>query len=188
MSPEPPTNSGISKRTKKIIFGIVITIFCIPILLVLAFFALWFFHPNVTLHRADAGFRKAKQTIDPEQLRAWALEEIAKNPTNDGIFPPKIPNAEIPSYMQKLYSQPVEDAVIWKFAGNTNFALLTLHSNSVEQLGQTNVTIFWGGPFFHWMFEIGPTNFVPSPDSYVTTAEWVPGIYYGRENTVDPIK
>ena len=185
---EVPTNSGISKKVKRIIWIIIITVVGFPILAFLSIWALISFDANRTLHKADAGFRKAKLTIDPEQLRAWALQEIAKNPTNDGIFPPKIPNSGIPSYMQKLYSQPVEDAVIWKFAGNTNFALLTLHSNSVEQLGQTNITIFWGGPFFHWMFEIGPTNFVPPSDSYVSTAEWVPGIYYARENTVDPIK
>jgi hypothetical protein len=112
------------------------------------FFGLWFFYPDITLHRADAGFRKAKETINPEQLRAWALEEISKNPTNDGIFPPKIPNSEIPSYMQKLYLEHVEDAVIWKFPSNTNFTLLTLHSNSLEQIGQTNVTIFLVVHFF----------------------------------------
>jgi hypothetical protein len=186
MKEVPPNNSTISKRTKRIILGVVMAIICIPILWVLIFFALYIFYPTITLHRADAGFRKAKKTIDPEQLRTWALQEIAKNPTNDGIFPPEIPNSEIPNYIQKLYSQPVENAVIWKSADDTNFALLTLHSNSVE-LGQSNVTIFWGGPFFHWMFEIGPTNFVPPSDPYVSTAEWIPGIYYGRENTA-PIK
>ena len=185
---ETATNSGVSKKVKRIIWIIIITVVGFPILAIVSVWTLISFDTSRTLHKADAGFRKAKQTIDPEQLRTWALQEIAKNPTNNGIFSPKIPNSEIPSYMQKLYSQPVEDAVIWKFPSNTNFVLLTVNSNSVEQIGQTNVTIFWGGPFFHWMFEIGPTNFVPPLDSEVKTAEWVPGIYYGRENTVDPIK
>jgi hypothetical protein len=188
MNQELPTNAGVSKRTKKIILGIVITVICVPIFTVLFFVVLFFLSPYLDTHAADAGFRKAKKTIDPEELRLWALEEISKNPTNHGIFPPQILNSEIPSYMQKLYSERVEDAVIWKHAGNTNFTLLTLHSNSVEKIGQTNVTIFWGGPFFHWMFEIGSTNFVPPKDSQVTTVEWVPGVYYCREDTAHPFK
>jgi hypothetical protein len=170
MNQELPTNSGISKRTKKIILGFVITIICVPVLVVLIFCAAFFWYPDVTLHDADAGFRKAKKTINPEQLRAWALEEIPKypQPTND-IFAPKIPNSEIPSYMQKLYSESVEDAII-------------------QHDGQSCVQICWGGPFFHWMFYIGSTNFVLPNDSYVTSVEWVPGIYYSREDTAHPFK
>jgi len=187
MNEAPQENSGASKSKKRTWFWIilvVLVIFFTPILL-LGFFV---FH-QLSAESADAGFRKAKQTIDPEQLRAWALQEIAKNPTNDGIFPPQIPNSRIPSYIQKLYWQSAEDAVIYKVAGNTNLTLLTLNSNSVkEDVGYTNVTISWGGPFFHWFFKIGPTNYVPLPDSYISTAEWVPGIYYGREDTIHPIK
>lgn len=119
---------------------------------------------------ADAGFKKAKKTIDPELLRTWALEEIPKfPPSTNSFFAPKIPNTEVPIYMQKLYSEPVEDAC-------------------VQHGDQPDVTISWGGPFFHWMFYIGSTNFVLPKDSETTIVQWVPGIYYSREDTVHPFK
>ena len=165
---ETPTNSVPPKKVKRIIWIIVITVVGFPILVCLSFWTLISFDANRTLHKADSGFKEAKKTINPEQLRTWALEEIPKypQPKND-IFPPKIPNSEIPSYIQSLYAQLPEDAVVQK---------------------KGYVQIFWGGPFFHWGFEIGPTNFVPAADSYVTRVEWVPGIYYNREDTAHPFK
>lgn len=126
---------------------------------------------NQTLQTADAGFARAKQTINPEDLRSWALKEISQYPiTNQTDDAREIPSEEVPGYLRDLYTQPLEDA--W-----------------VEKSGdQTYVQVFWGGALFHWMFYVGATNLVPSANSEVKTAEWVPGIYYGREDTRHPIK
>ena len=171
MNQETPINSSVPKRTKRIFWAVVITIICIPIILLAVIsYAFRSWDSDTTVQDADAGFRKAKKTINPEELRAWALEEIPKypRPTND-IFAPKIPNSEIPSYMQKLYWESVEDAC-------------------VQHGDQPNVKISWGGPFFHWMFYIGATNFVLPKDSETTAIQWIPGIYYSREDTVHPFK
>ena len=170
MNQELPTNSGISKKTKKIIFGIIVLIICVPIFwVVFIFIDFCYVAPSQILHEADAGFRKAKETIDPEQLRLWALQEIPKysHQTNNSL---QIPNSEIPSYLQKLYPRLPEDAWLQK-DGEQNY-----------------VQIFWGGALFHWTLEIGSTNFVPPKDSEVTTVEWIPGIYYNREDTRHPFK
>lgn len=171
MNEVPTENTGASKRIRKILWGIVVTIICIPFILVLNFVYLVFTEPSRIVHVADAGFKKAEKTIDPEQLRAWALKEIPKYPfPTNTIFAPKILNSEIPDYVQALYSQPVENACVF----NEN--------------GVTNVTISWGGPFFHWMLAIGPTNFVYPKDPEVTAVEWVPGVYYVREDTRHPFQ
>ncbi|HEY3932895.1 MAG TPA: hypothetical protein VGM58_11080 [Verrucomicrobiae bacterium] len=172
MNEVPPINSGISKRTKRIILGIVIAIICIPIVLFLIFFIdFCYIEPSRILHEADAGFRKAKATIDPEQLRLWAFQEISKYPYQINN-PPQIPNSEIPSYLQKLYPNPRIPAKAF-----------------VEESGnQKYMDVYWGGGLFSWGFEVGQTNFVPPADSYLTRAKWVSGIYYNREDTVHPIK
>jgi hypothetical protein len=168
MNDVPPIISGISKRTKRIIWGIVITIICLPVLLLvinLGYFI--FISPFRVVHEADTGFRKAKNIINPEQLRAWALAEIPKHPqlTNDVI--PQISNSEIPSNIQKLYAALPEDAVIQKYGD------------------QKYVQISWGGGFFHWALLVGDTNFSLPFNSanheYPYNFEWVPGIYYTRE-------
>ena len=163
MNQQPPKRSGaqlIFNIFTAAVILVIVAIFCLP--------SWFYFSPSKIVANADAGFKKAKQTIDPEKLRAWALKEIPQytQPTNE-IIPPKIKKAEIPSCIQSLYSQAPEDAFVQK---------------------EGYVQIFWGGPFFHWSLEIGPTNFVPAPDSHVKTAEWIPGIYYNREDATDLIK
>ena len=113
--------------------------------------------PAETIYKADEGFKKAKKTINPEGLRSWALEEIRNAGTNTFIPDPKVPKT-----LQDLYSIPPEFAEV---NGNT-------------------IAVVWGGGFFHWKLDIGPTNFVSTPDEiYSRVFMWCPGIYYGREST-----
>ena len=199
MNEVPPIVSGASKTRKRfpwkwIIISIVILFFAAP-----AFFVGFIIlDPWPNAGSADAGFKRAKKTIGPELLRAWAMGEVPKylQHTND-FFPSVIPNSEIPAYLEKLYLEPVEDVTIWRDAGDTNITINKAGSQQMDQLeitmraAQTNggiVEVCWGGPFFHWKFEIGPTNFVLPPDSFVTAVEWVPGIYYTREDTAHPFK
>jgi hypothetical protein len=124
--------------------------------------------PHGIIRTADAGFRKAKQTINPEDLRAWALESLKHwSNTNDEIS--RIPRSEIPTYIRDLYSDPAEAVV---FQG--------------ENYPVSSITILWGGGFFHWAIQIGPTNFVRQPNPvYPRVFMWVPGIYYTREGDQD---
>ena len=113
--------------------------------------------PFKTIYQADEGFKKAKKTINPEDLRSWALEEIKNAGTNTFIPEPKVPK-----YLQNLYSDPPEFAEV---DGNT-------------------IAIVWGGGFFHWRINIGSTNFVSATDEdYPTVFMWRPVIYYTREST-----
>jgi hypothetical protein len=129
--------------------------------------------PPSSVVQADDGFKKANATIDPEKLRAWALEEIAKyKPSTNDIAGKDIPNSELPDYIQTLYPYPAENATVW-----------------IDE-NQPSVMITWGGGFFHWMIDIGPTNYTETTGStgHFTTVEWVPGVYYRREDTRHPFK
>jgi hypothetical protein len=164
MNQEPPTNSGASK-SKRLLFVSVLFV-CVMVIAGIAGFKYWLSIPPKEVVQADEGFKKAKATIDPEKLRAWALEEILKQQSAKTNF--FIPNLEIPTYIRNLYSYAPDDIEI---NGNT-------------------ITIWWGGGFFHWMIDIGPTNFVETTgaENIYTTVEWVPGIYYSREDTRHPFK
>jgi hypothetical protein len=157
--------SSVSKTHNKLILGIIITAICIPLLVVLIFLALLFSAPSRAVRTADAGFEKAKKTINPEELRAWALESVkhwAKTNGESSI----LPRSEIPEYIRNLYPYPPED---------------------VEITGgeQAQVAIMWGGGFFHWGLFIGDTNFSLPFNSrnmeYPYNFKWVNGIYYTRE-------
>jgi len=175
MNEEPPPTSG-AQKPKNLLLWIVALIILIFVTFVTYKVGtyVWLFHnamiaADQVLNEADGGFKKARETINPEQLRAWALQEIQKHSvTNEA----NIPNSEIPSYIQKLFLEPVEDAGVYKYAD------------------ETNVTICWGGGFFHWKIDIGPTNFTETTGvtNDFTTVEWVPGIYYSREDTRHPFK
>jgi len=154
MNPEPPNNSGAQKIVK--------TCAAVIIMIIAAVFVLifwWWFTPPQMVVEADAGFKKAKQTIDPEQLRAWALQEIK---THSGKYA-SIPEAEVPKYIQNLYSNPPES--VW--------------------VDGSCVNILWGGGFFGWGFYIGDTNkvmpLISDNREYPYNFEWKPGIYYTRE-------
>ena len=157
------------KLSKKKLVGRIITLLVLLFVFCAIGFYVWLGYQfkkgaDAVLKEADDGFKKARVTIDPEKLRAWALEDISKKQnTNTNRS-----DSKIPIYIQNLYSDPPED-----FTVNTNC-----------------VTIYWGGGFFHWMIDIGSTNFVEATGIHdiSTTIEWVPGIYYSRENIRHPFK
>jgi len=137
------------------------------VLCILAFcFCFVFTTPFNIAYKADAGFKRAKRNIDPRQLQTWAIQEISKHPfTNDNQILRDIPQSEIPSQMQNLYSYPPEAAVL---------------RNDSDEIPY--VKIIWGGGFFHWFFAVGPTNFsVSTNNTFYKTTEWTQGVYYSRE-------
>jgi hypothetical protein len=170
MNEVPPTNSG-TRKFKKLLFWIVAITFLLTAGLVTCVvgYCGWIFYQvgkaeHSVVKKADDGFKKARTTIDPERLRAWALEEISKKQkTNTNP-----PDSEIPIYIRNLYPDPPED-----YSVDTD-----------------TVTIYWGGGFFHWMIDIGSTNYTQTTGAANdhTTVEWVPGIYYSREDTRHPFK
>jgi|ERR1017187_579715 hypothetical protein len=175
MNEVPTTNYG-ARKLRKLLLWIIATIFLLAVILVTFRVGtyVWIFYQagkgaDFVLKEADEGFKKAKTTIDPEKLRAWALEEIQEHSATNKA---NIPISEIPSYIQELFSDPVEDAGVYKYSD------------------ETNVQICWGGGFFHWMIDIGPTNYTETTGvtNNFTTVEWVPGIYYSREDTRHPFK
>ncbi|HXE42527.1 MAG TPA: hypothetical protein VN516_05845 [Candidatus Baltobacteraceae bacterium] len=157
MNQASPNNSGAQ---------IIVKIFAAAMVIVIAaVFALilwWWFTPPQIVVEADAGFKKAKQTVNPEELRQWALEEINRRPATNGWN--EIPESEIPSRIRYLYpNHPIEKAWV---AGDI-------------------VLISWGGGFFGWEIEVGSTNFSEPFNSGNPECpynfEWVRGIYYKRE-------
>jgi hypothetical protein len=158
MSRESPVGSGIQT-----ILIIIAAVFFIIFTAIICLFLYFWFVPPKYLVDADEGFKKAKATIDPEPLRAWALDELKRrHQTNDFDFP-TIPDVEIPKYIKNLYAYPPEQAFV---EGDT-------------------IDIMWGGGFFHWTFRIGNTNcsepFLSQNSEYPYNFEWTNGIYYTRE-------
>jgi hypothetical protein len=166
----PPTNFGAWKLGKSLLW-----IICITFLIAVSFVTfkvgtyIWIFYQvgideHSAVEEADDGFKKARATIDPEKLRAWALEELSKK----RITNTNPPDSEIPIYIHNLYADPPGDFTV----------------------DNDTVTIYWGGGFFHWMIDIGSTNYTESTGATndYTTVEWVPGIYYSREDTRHPFE
>jgi hypothetical protein len=110
-----------------------------------------------SLADADAGFKKATNTIDPEALRAWALTSIRTNATIKDV------TNSIPREIQTLYPEP-----------------------PAIEIGNSGITLSWGGGFFHWVYYIGATNdtlpHISQNRQYPFNFEWRPGIYYTRES------
>lgn len=139
----------------------VLAVLAVPVLVIVFFAAI----PLLTIHKADSGFRKARATIKLEDLRAWALATTQGHPSTNG-YAVEIPKAEIPDSIKELYSIPPENAL------------------AVPKTGENegHVVIIWGGGFFHWAFDIGPTNFVSQYNpEYPKVFVLAPGIYYTRE-------
>jgi hypothetical protein len=177
MNNDPPTNIG-ARKLRKLFLWIIAIGFLLTVSLVTFIVGtyVWIFYQagkeaDFVLKVADEGFKKAKATIDPEKLRAWALEEISKRNTNTNFF---MSNSEIPANIVNLYSDSPEDVSV----------------NKYNDPNQSYVEICWGGGFFHWMIDIGSTNYIETTGATntYTTVEWVPGIYYSREDTRHPFK
>lgn len=134
--------------------------------LVLIFPGIIFVQCVTTIYRADEGFKRARRTIDPEELRRWAFQEIKKREDADN---PEIPGPEIPDYIRNLYPGGPESA----------------EAISGRDGSQPRVVIFWGGGFFHWVIEIGNTNYfkpyVSENPEYPHNYQWTNGIYYSHE-------
>jgi len=113
-----------------------------------------------SLTEADAGFKKATNTIDPESLRTWALESIRTNATIKDV------TNSIPKEIQTLYSASPE-----------------------IEIGGSGITLSWGAGFFHWVLYIGGTNdtlpHISKNRQYPFNFEWRPGIYYTREANLE---
>jgi hypothetical protein len=109
-----------------------------------------------SLADADAGFRKATNTIDPEPLRTWALESLRTNATIKDV------TNSLPRELQTLYHEPPQ-----------------------IEIGASGITMIWGDGFFHWVLYIGKTNdtlpHISENRQYPFNFEWRPGIYYTRE-------
>jgi len=156
MNQMPPAKSGV--RIIERIFAAAIAILIAAVFV----FIIWFiFTPPKIVAEADAGFKRAKQTINPEELRKWALDSIQNKATQNEL------QESLPVAVKTLYSEPpyvrIEEGIL---------------------------ILMWGGGFFHWEFDIGPTNYSQETgvDNHFTTLEWVPGIYYSREDTRHPFK
>jgi hypothetical protein len=168
MSEVPPTISGVLKSKKPFPWTWIIlaAVLCVPVIFIGSFAAI----PLITIYQADEGFRKAKKSIDPEQLRAWALESIKSYSGTNG-YSEDISQSKIPDYIKNLYSTPPEQAWV----------------NPKTSKSEGCVMIMWGGGFFHWGLNIGNTNFSEPFNSqnqeYPYNFEWVSGIYYTRESS-----
>jgi len=157
---------AVSKSRKSFgrLFACVILASCAGFACLVAGVSYWLSITPGDVVAADAGFRRAKQTIDPEKLREWALKQIAKKKGHGDL----IPQTELPDYIYKLYDSPPDVCLS-------------------KGVGEDDVMLIWGGGFFHWGFHIGSTNLVLrtnlAPDDSYAVAQWVPGIYYAREDT-----
>src|ERR1700722_11706048 len=159
MNEVPTTNYGASKVKRRIPWIWIIFLLIAGTIAGISRFDLLLSAPDSQVVEADKGFKKAKETINPEQLRVWALEEIQKYSTTNET---SIPNADIPSYIKELFSESPAEAGVVKYGG------------------QKAVFFNWGGPFFDWSIIIGSTNLPPQYSSEETTTRWVPGIYFSR--------
>lgn len=166
MNDAPPEIHGAQKRPITLSRALLIWAVILGCLLAVPGFI--FVQCTAIIYRADEGFKRAQRTINPEELRSWAFQEIRKRGDTDN---PDIPRSEIPSYIRDLYPGGPESAVAISGRGGQ----------------QPRVVIFWGGGFFHWVIEIGDTNYskpyVNEITDYRYNFKWTNGIYYSRETS-----
>ncbi len=110
---------------------------------------------------ADSGFKKATNSINPEDLRSWALENVRQKATRTELY------RSMPENIRTLYSEPPDARVDGDI-----------------------LILMWGGGFFHWEIDVGPASFSETTgvDNHFTTLEWIPGIYYSREDKKHPFQ
>lgn len=154
-------NSGTSTNKPRSSWSwlIPVALAAIPLMLIASLFAA----PLVEIHKADSGFRRAQATIDSGALRLWAAGAIQKYSETNGSAS-EIPSSEIPTIMKNLYPSP---AHAW------------VNSKTADR--EACVMIMWGGGFFHWGFDIGPTNYLPIANPEYPKFKLAPGIYYQRD-------
>src|SRR5450759_1229684 len=152
MNQLPPVISDFSEPKKHLLWAVLFLVFVISAVVI--GFKYWLSVPPKIVIEADAGFKKAKETINPEELRAWALGAINQRTNLKAIY------NSMPPYVRTLYAEPPDISV-----------------------DESSVSLGWGGGFFHWGIDVGSTNFVIFTNANIpwTVVEWVPGIYYGRE-------
>jgi hypothetical protein len=125
-----------------------------------------FFGPGMVLFQADEGFKHARKTVNAEELRQWALEEISKHAGTDES---RVPASEIPHFVKSLYSSPPNEVLVIP----------------ARPPDPSYVIVAWGGGFFHWLIRIGDTNYsepyLSGNGEYPYSFEWTNGIYYTRE-------
>ena len=101
---------------------------------------------------------RVRQTANPEEVRAWALDLIAKKATSE---PGQIHSESIPSALKTL--RVIE--------------MLSASVHSTDHYGQPYVKVFWWSSFGgNKGILIGATNFVVPPRK--DCIMWVPGIYF----------
>jgi hypothetical protein len=147
-------------KPKKILWTVSLVVVVLLLIGLARIGSFWFYirtSAKRSIIEADSGFRRATNTINPEDLRAWALEMVRKEATEKQL------SESMPGYIRNLYAGPPPFAFV---------------SGSC-------VCLMWGGGFFHWGFFIGSTNetmpFVSANREYPYNFEWRPGIYYTRE-------
>jgi hypothetical protein len=117
--------------------------------------------PQLMIHiRSERDFSDAKEKLNPEELRDWAVKMTERYPPTSSII--EIPREEVPLNVRNAFQKPP-----WAFT---------------SQRGIPVVQLEFGGGFSHWFIAIGPTNFEWATGGYFQSKKWVPGIYFVREH------
>jgi hypothetical protein len=123
-------------------------------------FALYF-NPITSTHRSSHQFFSSVESkINPEELRIWAANLASRHG-----FGSKPTVSELPDDFAELSSQLP--------------SILICSTNVSNE--QPHVMLIYGGGFYHWGIDIGPTNFIRQNNPAFTTIQWVPGIYFRHE-------
>jgi hypothetical protein len=114
---------------------------------------------TANISEANDHFKQARTTIDPEKLRAWAFQELAKYPATNET---DIPGPELPDYVKALTTHPPTGAYV------------------VRANGRECVVFDWSNPNFDWTIMVGRTNLAMRSSTQINVEPWVPGIYFTR--------
>ncbi len=161
MDQVPPTvqgNSPIRRFAKFRISFVVIVIFLA---------ILWFVNYTSTGPASEARnvqrkFMAAQVDIGAEQVRRWALDQMAQRPAQVGE-PSQIPLEVVPDFLRRLFSVEPAAMVVNEGVGDSNIF----------------VQLDWSGHFGHSFLRMGSTNFQARWFSEGTRrGSWAPGIYF----------
>jgi hypothetical protein len=107
--------------------------------------------------------RSARKTITASELQTWAINLLAKYPSNTttSVWPSEL-GTNFPNKLLKLYHVPPN---IFIFGPTADWPV-------------PHLSITWGGGFIgHTGFEVGPTNF----PGWRGTNTWAPGVYFFKQ-------